>query len=84
MKKNREYVTDEMQEVAVDILTHLILAENMKEIYKVYDRMFEKYCLKQDPYTFFPCTTQRYNQNRVKFDKKVAKEKFSHQYIACS
>ena len=81
MEITRENVTDLMQEVAVDILTNFVLADNMKDVYRVYDEMFEKYGLMQDPYTFFPCTRERFMKNKVKFENKIARKEFSHQYI---
>ena len=71
-------ITRPMQKVAVDILTELTFARDMDEVWKVYDRAFERYDLCKDPFTYLPCTPEEYCKSKLEYDKQTMIERYGH------
>ena len=76
-------ITSTMQKVAVDILqdieiymmTHKTVPD---EISALYDRVFEKYELCRDPFTYMACTTKEYFENHLEYEKQCMMERYGH------
>ena len=71
-------ITKTMQKVAADILTEFMFARNMDEVMEVYQRVFERYGLCDDPFTGCPCTPDEYYENRLEYDRQTMIERYGH------
>jgi hypothetical protein len=72
-----------MQKVAVDILEDIeiyMMTHNdvPEEIDKLYDRVFEKYCLCRDPFTGMVCTSEEWGKNSLEYDRQIMMERYGH------
>lgn len=77
MKKELK-VTDAMQRTAVDILERIIFVKDLKELDEVFDYVYRKYKLCDDPFTRLPCTTKEYAKLSYLYDKQLAEEKYGY------
>ncbi len=78
MKKKNFVVTETMQKVAVDILESLTFCKNMDEVVELYQLMFEKYQLNNDPFTKLPCTNKEYAENSLEYQRQIMIERYGH------
>lgn len=90
MKPKKEpYISDKMQQVAVDILSDLEIVlmrskeldtceKIFEEIGKVIDDKSTKYWLCQDPFTSLLCTSKEYAELSYSYDKQKAEEMYGH------
>lgn len=78
MKKFK--ITETKQQVAVDILTELKVwmmglsgnsepTKSEQDIIDIYNKMYKKYGLNNDPFTLMCCTDKEYQKNLVKYKK---------------
>lgn len=78
MKKFK--ITDTKQQVAVDILTELEVwmmglpgnsepTKSEQDVIEIYNKMYKKYGLNNDPFTLMCCTDKEYQKNLVKYKK---------------
>lgn len=77
MKKELK-VTDAMQRTAVDILERIIFVKDLKELDEVFDYVYRKYKLCDDPFTRLPCTAKEYTKLSYSYDKQLAEEKYGY------
>ena len=82
MKKQLK-ITNKMQEVAVDILSELEIfmmghKEVPEEIHQIFDKMYKKYQLCEDPFTLMVCTTKEWAKNSLDYDRQVMIERYGH------
>ena len=84
LKMKKEFVvTDTMQKVAVDILQELECfmmgrKDTPKEIMDIYNRMFKKYRLCNDPFVGMCCTCKEYAKQSLEYDKQTMIERYGH------
>lgn len=84
MKKKKEFiVTDKMQKVAVDILSELeaymmSTQDYPDEIMQIYDKMYDKYELCDDPFTGTCCTLKECAKNSLKMQRQIMIERYGH------
>lgn len=80
-------VTDKMQRVAVDILQEIELwwmslkeepSKSEQKVINIYNRMCERYELRDDPFTHMCCTTKDWIKNNLEYDKQSTTEKYDH------
>lgn len=71
-------ITKTMQKVAVDILMEFMFTQDMDEVVEVYDRVFERYGLCNDPFTHTPCTPEEYCKNSLEYEKQVMIERYGY------
>ena len=71
-------ITKSMQKVAADILIELTFARDMDEVWKVYDRAFERYGLHKDPFTHLPCTSDEWCESKLEYDRQTMIERYGH------
>ena len=71
-------ITKTMQRVAADILTEFMFTQNMDEVFKTWDRVYEKYGLYSDPFTGIPCTPEEYCESQLEYEKQTMIEKYGH------
>lgn len=81
MKKNK--ITHTMQKVAVDILEEIEIymmsvKEYPDEIQQIFDKMYEKYELCDDPFTGMVCTTKEYFENYLEYERQAMMERYGH------
>lgn len=78
MKKFK--ITETKQQVAVDILTELKVwmmglpgnsepTKSEQDVIDIYNKMYKKYGLNNDPFTLMCCTDKEYQKNLVKYKK---------------
>ena len=76
-------ITSTMQKVACDILEELefymmSVKEYPDEIKEIFDKVYEKYGLCEDPFTRMVCTPEEYCKNKLKYDRQLMLEKYDH------
>ena len=71
-------VTKTEQRVAATILTAFMFVRDMDELSKVWDDLYEKYELYDDPFTDTPCTPEEYAKNSLEFMKQTMEELYGH------
>lgn len=76
-------ITHTMQKVACDILEELEIymlsvKEYPDEIREIFDKMYEKYELCQDPFTLMVCTPEEYCKNKLEYDRQTMYERYGH------
>lgn len=78
MKKFK--ITETKQQVAVNILTELKVwmmglpgnsepTKSEQDVIDIYNKMYKKYGLNNDPFTLMCCTDKEYQKNLVKYKK---------------
>ena len=76
-KKQKAFkVTHTMQKVAVDILSEIeafmmVRKDVPKEIIEIYEKMFEKYQLCNDPFVGMCCTNVEYAKQCSEYDRQT-------------
>lgn len=83
LKKKELKVTHAMQKVAVDILQELecfmISRKDVpKEIIEIYNKMFEKYKLCNDPFVGMCCTCADYAKQSLEYEKQAMIARYGH------
>ena len=71
-------ITKTMQKVAADILMEFMFVRDMDEVWKVYDRVLEKYDLFEDPFTRVPCTPDEWYESKLEYERQTMIERFGH------
>lgn len=71
-------ITKTMQQVAADILTRFMFAQNMDDVMKEWDIVYEQYGLYSDPFTGIPCTTEEYFESQLEYERQTMIEKYGH------
>ena len=83
-KKQKELkVTHSMQKVAVDILQELECfmmgrKDTPPEIIEIYEKMFAKYRLRNDPFVGMCCTCAEYAKQSLEYDKQTMIARYGH------
>lgn len=76
--KKEQIISDKMQQVAVDILERLIFISDFSELKDVFNYVYKKYKLHDDPFTLLPCTSKEYAKLSYSYDKQKALEKYGY------
>lgn len=71
-------ITEPMQRVAVDILTSLIFAKTIDEVYLIYNEMYNKYKLNEDLFTQLPCTNKEYSKSCDEYYRQSMIDRFGY------
>lgn len=71
-------ITKEMQSVAADILTQFMFADSIEDALDVWNNIYEKYGLCNDPFTGVPCTPEEYYESQLEYDRQTMIEKYGH------
>lgn len=76
-------ITNNMQKVAVDILSDIecymmSVKEVPKEILEIFNKHKKKYELCEDPFTYMICTTKEWAKNSLEYDKQLMMERYGH------
>lgn len=76
-------ITEPMQQVAVDFLEELVILQmnnkiNDEEITKLMKKMEDKYCVEQDPFTLFPCTTKEYLKSNYEYNRQLFENRYGY------
>lgn len=76
MKK--QHISNKMQEVAVDILMRLVFVKDINELTEVFEYVYDKYELLDDPFTQLPCARKEYAELSYSYDKQKALEIYGY------
>lgn len=76
--KKEPYISNKMQQVAVDILERLCFIKDVKELGEVFEYVYKKYKLCDDPFTKMPCTPKEYAKLSYEYDKQKAMEIYGY------
>lgn len=66
------------QRTAAEILTAFMFVKDMDEFTKVWDKFFDLYELRNDPFTYCPCAPEDYYKSQLNFEKQIMMEKYGH------
>lgn len=79
MKKEKT-ITNSMQQVAVDILERIIIAEwEGKPVGReFYDSVMSDYNLQEDLFTRLPCTSKEYGKLQKEYNDQLMMEKYGY------
>lgn len=78
MKVKKYFPTNKEQEVAVDILKQLFFCKTMEEVWSVYDSVYKKYQLNDNPFTKLPCSNKKSAKNSLEYDKQVMTTRYGY------
>ena len=87
MKKFK--ITETKQQVAVDILTELEVwmmglpgnsepTKSEQDVIDIYNKMYKKYGLKNDPFTLMCCTDKEYQKSLAEYTKQEMENRFGY------
>jgi hypothetical protein len=71
-------ITKTAQKAAADILMEFMFTNDMDEVIKAWQRVFERYGLYSDPFTSCPCTPEEYCKSRLEYEKQSMIEMYGH------
>ena len=71
-------VNERTQKIVAAILTEFMFAENMDEVRTVWNHIYNKYELCDDPFTHTPCSPKEYCKNQLEYDKQTMIDKYGH------
>lgn len=82
-------ITDTKQQVAVDILTELEVwmmglpgnsepTKSEQGVIDIYNKMYKKYGLNNDPFTLMCCTDKEYWKNLAEYTKQEMENRFGY------
>ena len=66
------------QRVAAEILTQFMFTRNMDEVWQVWDDIYKRYELCDDPFTNTPCSSEDYCKSKLEYDKQTMIERYGH------
>lgn len=87
MKKFK--ITETKQQVAVDILTELEVwmmglpgnsepTKSEQDVIDIYNKMYKKYGLNDDPFTLMCCTDKKYQKNLAEYTRQEMENRFGY------
>lgn len=71
-------ITKQMQKVAADILMEFMFTRDMNEVIEAYQRVFERYGLRSDPFTGCPCTPDEWCDSQLEYERQAMIERYGH------
>lgn len=74
----RRKISERDQQVAAEILTQFMFANNMDDANKIWNSIYEQYDLCDDPFTYTPCSPKDYYKSRLEYDKQVMMAMYGH------
>lgn len=66
------------QSVAAEILMDFMFTKSMDDVVKVWNEVFKRFDLRNDPFTGCPCTPEEYSDNRLEYDRQTMIERYGH------
>ena len=78
MKNTKKKLTDKEQQVASEILTAFMFTNNMEDVMKVWQDIYNAYELCDDPFTHTPCSPKEYAENSLEYSRQTMIEKYGH------
>ena len=76
--KKKKIPTHKEQCIAAEILTAFMFCENMDEIHKAWDSIYEEYALCDDPFTHTPCSSKEAIENQSEYEKQIMIQRYGH------
>ena len=76
--KKEKHISNSMQEVAVDILERLMFVKDLNELAELFEYVYKKYKLCDDPFTHMPCTAKEHSKLSYSYDKQKAEEMYGY------
>ena len=78
MKNTKKKLTDKEQQVASEILTAFMFTNNMEDVMKVWQDIYNAYELCDDPFTHTPCSPKEYAENSLEYSRQTMIAKYGH------
>lgn len=78
MKKTIK-ITEKDRKVAADILTQFMFTKTMDDVQEVWHNLFDKYGLKEDPFTKTPVTPEEYYDSMNEYEKQLMLQKYGYE-----
>lgn len=76
--KKKPYISNKMQEVAVDILTRIMFVSDLAELGEIFEYAYNKYELHDDPFTHTPCSDKEYHRLLDEYSRQKALEIYGY------
>ena len=77
MKKVKK-VTDHDQRIVAEILIEFLFAYERDKFWDVWEEIYKRYGLCDDPFTGFPCSSKEAIENQLEYEKQVMIERYGH------
>lgn len=71
-------ISERDRQVAAEILTEFMFARDMDDVSKTWDDVYERYALRDDPFTYTPVSPGEYEKNSLEYKKQVMIERYGH------
>lgn len=78
MAKAKPKITERDQRIAAEILTSFMFTKDLDEVIEVWNKIYEKYGLCNDPFTHTPCTPKEYCENQLEYERQTMIERYGH------
>lgn len=74
----RRKISERDRQVAAEILTEFMFVRDMDDVSKTWDDVYERYDLRDDPFTYTPVSPGEYAKNSLEYQKQVMIERYGH------
>lgn len=74
----RRKISERDQQVVAEILTQFMFTKDMDDVLKTWNEIYERYDLRDDPFTHTPVSPGEYEKNSLEYQKQVMIEKYGH------
>jgi hypothetical protein len=71
-------ITEKDRKLVAEILTQFMFTKNMDDVMKVWDDIYNKYDLCDDPFTQTPCTREEFFKNTIEYERQIRLERYGH------
>ena len=76
--RKKHIPTDKEQRIVAEILTAFMFCENMEDVHKTWDSIYNQYALCDDPFTHTPCSSKEAIENQHEYEQQIMIERFGH------
>ena len=74
----RRKISERDRQVAAAILTEFMFVRDMDDVSKTWDDVYERYDLRDDPFTYAPVSPGEYAKSSLEYQKQVMIERYGH------
>ena len=66
------------QRLVASILTEFALANDMEDVRRIWENLFNEYALCYDPFTKLPCTFDEYSEKEKEYNEQMMYDKYGY------
>ena len=70
--------TDKEQQIVAEILTAFMFVNDMEQMHKVWNDIYKRFALCDDPFTGCPCSSKEAIENQREKERQIMMERYGH------